>query len=91
MRKTIRSRKLNRRDFMKLGGGVLAGAALTRLLPRTLGQSGLIAMADGYSQVAPAPADLSLVGALAADVLARAIVRGVRAAETSHGIPGVTT
>ena len=36
-------------------------------------------------------ADLSLVGALAADVLARAIVRGVRAAETSHGIPGVTT
>ncbi|MCB0162311.1 MAG: P1 family peptidase, partial [Caldilineaceae bacterium] len=36
-------------------------------------------------------ADLSLVGALAADVLARAIVQGVRAAETSHGIPGVTT
>ena len=36
-------------------------------------------------------ADLSLVGALAADVLARSIVRGVRAAETSHGIPGVTT
>ncbi|MFZ1400528.1 MAG: multicopper oxidase domain-containing protein, partial [Candidatus Promineifilaceae bacterium] len=62
MRKTIRSRKLNRRDFMKLGGGVLAGAALTRLLPRTLGQSGLIAKADNYSQVAPAPANLHLVG-----------------------------
>lgn len=62
MRKTIRSRKLNRRDFMKLGGGVLAGAALTRLLPRTLGQSGLIVKADGFSQVAPRNADMHLVG-----------------------------
>ncbi|MAT96586.1 MAG: copper oxidase [Anaerolineaceae bacterium] len=62
MRKTIRTRKLNRRDFMKLGGGVLAGAALTRLLPRTLGQSGMIALAEDYSQVAAPPADLALVG-----------------------------
>ena len=62
MRKTLRSRKRNRRDFLKLGGGIAAGAALTRLLPRTLGQSGLIAMADGYSQVVPTPPDLSLVG-----------------------------
>jgi L-aminopeptidase/D-esterase-like protein len=32
-------------------------------------------------------ADLSTVGALGADVVARAIVRAVKAAEALHGIP----
>jgi L-aminopeptidase/D-esterase-like protein len=36
-----------------------------------------------------AQAEAGLVGALAADVLAEAVVRGVRAATTLHGLPGV--
>ncbi len=35
-----------------------------------------------------APAEAGLVGALAADVLAEAVMRGVRAATSLHGLPG---
>ncbi|MCB9419665.1 MAG: multicopper oxidase domain-containing protein [Ardenticatenaceae bacterium] len=61
MRKRI-NRKQSRRDFLKLGGGVLAGAALSRFLPRTLGQSGELVQAAGFSQVVPTPPDMHLVG-----------------------------
>ena len=61
MRKRM-NRKQSRRDFLKLGGGVLAGAAISRFLPRTLGQSGEIAQAAGFSQVAATPPDMHLAG-----------------------------
>ncbi|MBE2223911.1 MAG: multicopper oxidase domain-containing protein [Anaerolineae bacterium] len=61
MRKNI-NRKINRRDFLKLGGGVLAGAALSRYLPRTIGQSGAVVEAAGFSQVSSIPADIHLAG-----------------------------
>ncbi len=61
MRKRI-NRTVKRRDFLKLGGGVLAGAALSKYLPRTVGQSGAVVEAAGFSQVAATPADIHLVG-----------------------------
>lgn len=61
MRKRM-NRKHTRRDFLKLGGGVLAGAALSRFLPRTLGQSGQIVQAEGFSQVSPVLPDMHLAG-----------------------------
>lgn len=62
MSKTTRSRKLSRRNFLKLGGGALTGAAMAKMLPRTLGQSGELAQAAGFSQVGATPPDLHLVG-----------------------------
>lgn len=61
MRKRI-NRNYSRRDFLKLGGGVLAGAALSRYLPRTIGQSGAVVEAAGFSQVSATPADIHLAG-----------------------------
>ncbi|MFQ5399834.1 MAG: multicopper oxidase domain-containing protein [Anaerolineae bacterium] len=57
-----RKNRLSRRSFMKLGGGFLAAAATTRYLPRPIGQSGEVVQAAPFSQVAPTPPDIYLVG-----------------------------
>ncbi|GAB4279572.1 MAG: hypothetical protein Kow0080_31880 [Candidatus Promineifilaceae bacterium] len=62
MSKRFNSQRISRRHFLKVGGGLLAGAAASRFLPRTLGQSGEIVQAAGFSQVNPTPPDLHLAG-----------------------------
>lgn len=61
MSKRFDSRRYSRRDFLKVGGGLLAGAAATRFLPRTIGQSGDIVLAADAEQTTNTP-DLHLVG-----------------------------
>ena len=60
MRKFTSSRKLSRRDFIKLGGGLFAGAAATRFIPKSLGQSGEVALAAGMQQAANPDPDIHL-------------------------------
>jgi FtsP/CotA-like multicopper oxidase with cupredoxin domain len=60
MRKYISSRKLSRRDFLKLGGGLIAGAAAARFIPMSLSQSGEVARAGGLQQAAVPNSDLHL-------------------------------
>jgi FtsP/CotA-like multicopper oxidase with cupredoxin domain len=46
--------KLTRRDFLKLGGGLTAAAAISRMMPNSIAKSGEIALAAGTAQtVAP--------------------------------------
>ena len=61
MRKLTSLRKLSRRDFLKLGGGLLAGAAATRIIPKSPGQSGEVALAAGLLQISNPDPDIHLL------------------------------
>lgn len=47
------SNKYSRRDFLRLGGGILVASVGARYLPRTLGQSGILEAANREQAVSP--------------------------------------
>jgi L-aminopeptidase/D-esterase-like protein len=77
--------KLNKEEINKVAQMAQAGLARTIRPAHTLFDGDtLFALATGDKQ-----ADVNIVGAFAAEVFAQAIVRGVRAAKSAGGLPGL--